>query len=110
MRAVVPLTLALLLIVAAGKAGLSAPGDIVFERDAAGASVPPAVFSHWVHRIRYRCYVCHDALFKMERGANEITMKKINEGRGCGACHNGESAFPTNFQTCIRCHFEVKEE
>ena len=110
MRAVVPLALALLLIVAAGKAGLSAPGDIVFEREAAGASVPPAVFSHWVHRIRYRCYVCHDALFKMERGANEITMKTINEGKACGTCHNGRSAFSSSFQTCNRCHYVAKEE
>lgn len=45
---------------------LSAPGDVVVERKGKGKeSYQAATFPHWVHAIRYRCYVCHPAVFKM---------------------------------------------
>jgi c(7)-type cytochrome triheme protein len=67
---------------------------------------PPSIFQHWVHRIRYRCYVCHETLFKMKRGANAVTMNSINAGQHCGACHNGAVAFTPDFTNCSRCHRE----
>ena len=61
------------------------------------------VFPHWIHRMWFKCKACHERLFIMERGSNDITMKKIDNGNLCGACHNGKMAFsPKN--NCERCH------
>jgi c(7)-type cytochrome triheme protein len=80
-------------------------GDITFTRKAAGTSdFPPAVFPHWMHRMEWKCYVCHQEIFKMEAGANPVTMKAIESGKYCGVCHNGKIAFAPNFEYCWRCH------
>lgn len=81
------------------------PGDIKFVRQAAGMDdVVPAVFPHWVHRMAYTCYACHDSLFKMKAGEDLITMDQIQSGQSCGACHDGKTAFISNLSTCNRCH------
>lgn len=86
-------------------AGAEEYGDVTFERKAAGMDdVPPAVFPHWVHRMQFKCPACHDALFKMKAGTSAIVMDEIQEGRWCGACHNGKDAFVSNLDTCLRCH------
>lgn len=74
------------------------------DKSSALKSIPPAVFPHLPHRILFRCYVCHDAIFKMKRGADLVTMKDINKRKYCGACHNGVTAFPPGFSECDRCH------
>ena len=82
-------------------------GDIPFKRKgdaAAEASVPVAVFPHWIHRIRYKCYACHPGLFEMKAGANKVTMEAIMAGKSCGTCHNGKIAWAVSFDTCARCH------
>jgi c(7)-type cytochrome triheme protein len=80
-------------------------GDIVFTRKTPGAGeVPAAVFPHFVHRMQFKCYVCHDALFQMSAGANTINMDAIQAGKFCGACHTGVRAFQATFDTCQRCH------
>jgi c(7)-type cytochrome triheme protein len=82
-------------------------GDIVFataRREAGTLDIPPAFFPHFVHRMQFKCYVCHDAIFVMKAGANPITMEAIQEGKFCGACHNGKRAFQATFDTCPRCH------
>lgn len=104
----VPLLLATVLVLAAAPAR-AALGDLVFERQDQGVGIPPAIFQHWVHRIRYRCSVCHPALFEMKAGADKITMDSLNAGKFCGACHNGSNAFNVEFQTCTRCHREPEE-
>ncbi len=87
--------------------GWAVEGDIVFQRkdakDAEGA-IPPAVFPHWFHRIRYKCYACHPSITEMKAGANTITMDAIAAGKFCGACHNGKIAWAVTFETCNRCH------
>jgi c(7)-type cytochrome triheme protein len=81
------------------------PGDIKFVRQAAGMDdVAPATFPHWIHRMGYTCYACHDATFKMKSGANEVTMDQIQAGQSCGVCHDGKTAFMSNLTTCTRCH------
>ncbi len=85
--------------------GRAVEGDIVFPRSGSGGGAfSPAVFPHWVHRIRYACYVCHDDLFSMKRGATPVTMEAIMRGEACGACHNGEVAWAVTFESCPRCH------
>lgn len=83
----------------------SEPGDIKFVRQSAGMDdVSPATFPHWIHRMAYTCYACHDSLFKMKAGADEVTMDQIQSGQSCGACHDGKTSFESNLSTCNRCH------
>lgn len=88
-------------------------GDIVMQRageepgrrlNVSPADLLPAVFPHWVHRVRFRCKVCHLQLFEPRAGANPVTMPAIAEGKFCGRCHNGRDAFPATITTCQRCH------
>jgi len=92
-----------LLVLTAGTA-LAVEGDVVFKRDGSETSTPPAVFPHWIHRIRYKCYACHPGLFQMKAGADTITMEAIGEGKFCGACHNGGPAAAVGIDTCNACH------
>lgn len=85
-------------------AALAAEGDITFKREGGAGGVPAAVFPHWFHRIRYKCYACHPALFEMKAGANKISMEAIQGGKFCGACHNGKIAWGMTFESCNRCH------
>lgn len=77
-------------------------GDIIMNREAEKAEMPPVVFPHWFHRIRFKCKVCHDDIFVMKAGANEVTMIKIIKGEYCGKCHNGRIAWAPLY--CERCH------
>ena len=77
-------------------------GDITMNREASKAGMPPVVFPHWFHRIRFKCKVCHPAIFKMRAGANPVNMIKIIKGEFCGKCHNGRIAWPPLY--CDRCH------
>lgn len=80
-------------------------GDVVMNRTAASmekAGMKPVQFPHWFHRIRYKCKVCHEELFVMAAGANEVNMRGIMEGKFCGTCHNGKIAWEPIY--CDRCH------
>ncbi|MDA8099386.1 MAG: cytochrome c3 family protein [Nitrospiraceae bacterium] len=57
------------------------------------------------------CATCHEggafssALFEMKRGANPISMRRMELGRSCGSCHDGKQAFSTTDQlSCGKCH------
>jgi c(7)-type cytochrome triheme protein len=69
------------------------------------------MFSHRVHveDMGLDCDSCHPDLFKQKRGAAEAagdyTMKSLEEGKYCGACHDGDTAFGVKDpETCITCH------
>lgn len=90
---------------AAADGDLGDYGTIIFERKVPGADeIPPAKFPHWVHRMNFKCYVCHEAIFQMKAGADNVTMDDVREGKFCGVCHNGKTAFQVTFETCPRCH------
>lgn len=77
--------------------------DVVLNRLSEKGEVRPVVFSHWFHRVRFRCKVCHSELgFKMRAGANEVTMADIAGGRFCGTCHNNQIAWGAD--QCDLCH------
>jgi c(7)-type cytochrome triheme protein len=77
--------MAFLLVALAGP-GRAVEGDIVFKRTGdTDKDTPAAVFPHWAHRIRFRCYVCHDAIFQMKAGSSPVTMDAIMDGKFCGA-------------------------
>ncbi|MBC8317263.1 MAG: hypothetical protein H8E41_05115 [Desulfobulbaceae bacterium] len=67
------------------------------------------VFSHKVHTMdaEIECSSCHDDLFGMESGtdmnSDKVTMKAMEEGQFCGACHDGDTAFGVN-TNCQACH------
>jgi c(7)-type cytochrome triheme protein len=100
----------LLFVVLAGPVSLAHAagvlGDITIPRKGADpvSDTPQAFFPHWIHRTRFRCYVCHDTLFQRKLGADDINMDAVREGRFCGVCHDGKTAFAVGFDTCERCH------
>ncbi len=78
-------------------------GDVVMNNYSDAAGMRPVVFPHWFHRVRFRCKVCHGDLgFQFKAGGNQINMLKIIDGQFCGACHNGELAWPV--ENCNLCH------
>jgi c(7)-type cytochrome triheme protein len=77
--------------------------DVVLNRRSEIEGMRPVIFSHWFHRIRFRCKVCHAELaFNMRVGSNNITMADIADGKFCGACHNGDIAWSP--ENCDLCH------
>lgn len=69
-----------------------------------------AIFTHKTHTMDagLACDTCHDEIFPMEQGATEktgdFTMKSFKEGKYCGTCHDGNTAFNSSSQ-CGSCHF-----
>lgn len=105
MRGVFRLVLALLMVLLPIRYAEAEVGDIEFKRESeAPGDYPPATFPHWVHRMQFRCYVCHDDIFQMKAGSNPVTMEAIGQGKFCGTCHNGKIAFGVLFESCQRCH------
>ena len=104
--AVVLSALSLLSLLIAGTAQ-GEVGDIAFTRKTPGTNdVPAATFPHFVHRMQFKCHVCHEDIFVMKAGANAITMDAMEEGKSCGVCHNGKTAFQATFNSCPRCHLQ----
>lgn len=62
----------------------------------------PSLFNHGVHSAKYSCKKCHPSIFLMNKGVARITMKDIDRGVYCGACHDGKESFPSS--ECMRCH------
>lgn len=58
-------------------------------------------FDHKSHSAEIRCANCHPEPFKDALGGNTVTMKEMNEGRLCAACHNSVAFKMTD---CNRCH------
>ncbi|MEW6220307.1 MAG: c(7)-type cytochrome triheme domain-containing protein [Thermodesulfobacteriota bacterium] len=81
-------------------------GNLLMDRVASGAGAKPVVFSHWSHRLRYSCRVCHFELdFAFAAGTTEVTEADNRNGLFCGACHNGKEVFGHQDPAqCGRCH------
>lgn len=75
--------------------------------------VKSVVFSHKTHTMGagLDCDSCHDDVFTMEAGASEeaedFTMASLYEGKYCGSCHDGSTAFASNTR-CTTCHIGVR--
>jgi c(7)-type cytochrome triheme protein len=85
-------------------------GTLEMRRRSKKAGMPAVVFSHWSHRARYTCRVCHQELgFSMRSGDTGITRSQYVSGNYCGACHNGVIAFTVQdgaARKCDRCHMK----
>lgn len=80
-------------------------GNVLIDRLSTGAGQRPVIFSHWLHRTKYTCRVCHYELyFAMQTNATEITEESNRRGEYCGACHNGKAAFGHTEENCSKCH------
>ena len=77
-------------------------GDIILNRYAEEVEMSPVVFPHSYHSNRYKCKECHEGIFIMKKGANDITEAKMIQGEYCGECHDGRDAFALLY--CVRCH------
>jgi c(7)-type cytochrome triheme protein len=54
-----------------------------------------------------KCAECHTKpkLFEMKKGGDKMTMAAMNEGKFCGACHDGTKAFSVKAEAdCAKCH------
>jgi len=60
-------------------------------------------FSHKFHLGMYGCADCHNSIFKAGPGNPNFTMKQMEKGQSCGACHDGKSAFNVT-GSCTKCH------
>jgi c(7)-type cytochrome triheme protein len=103
------LTLAAVLLTAAPGVGqVAIPRDFPIEK--ADSSPGQVTFSHDKHRAKVdKCTTCHMRDFKMKRGTSgQITLAAKQEGKFCGACHDGTMqmggavVFPID--ECDRCH------
>jgi c(7)-type cytochrome triheme protein len=76
-------------------------GDITFTMKGAG----PVVFTHDNHaaRVGLKCSECHYKIFSTVAKHNSVTMVEMQQGRSCGACHDGLRAFDVK-ANCNRCH------
>jgi len=80
-------------------------GDVMITRQTEISSLPPVVFSHWSHRMRYTCRVCHFELdFVYKANETDISEAANQAGEYCGFCHNGKTAFDHSEKNCQKCH------
>lgn len=79
--------------------------DVIINKRAEKTGMRPVIYPHWFHRIRFTCNVCHNPNgFKMQAGANDITMAEIVDGKFCGMCHNNENKIAWSPERCDMCH------
>jgi c(7)-type cytochrome triheme protein len=85
-------------------------GNVVLGSKSRKAGMAPVLFSHWSHRSRYTCRVCHQELgFSMRQGDSGINRSQSLAGKFCAACHNGTIAFTVKDgpqAKCKNCHME----
>ena len=80
-------------------------GDLLIDRSSTSNGVKPVYFSHWQHRVKYTCRVCHWELdFAFKAGETDITEEDNRNGLFCGKCHDGKVAFDHSEKNCQRCH------
>jgi c(7)-type cytochrome triheme protein len=60
-------------------------------------------FSHTSHLGMYKCGECHTKVFATARSKVRVSMKEMEEGKSCGACHDGKAGFTVK-ENCATCH------
>ena len=99
------LALAVVVMLAMAVSAFAVPAGKTVEFDGKGGG--KVVFDGKVHADKgNKCADCHQSgLFKMKKGGDAIAMKDINNGKFCGACHNGTKAFDAKAAAnCAKCH------
>lgn len=99
------LALVVVVTLAMAASAFAVPAGKTVEFDGKGAG--KVVFDGKVHADKgLKCADCHQSgLFKMKKGGDTLTMKEMDGGKNCGACHNGTKAFATkDAASCAKCH------
>ena len=75
-------------------------GDIAMKNR--GGTV---TFSHDAHvnAAGLKCQDCHAKLYTNVKQHKRVSMKGMQKGRSCGACHNGKAALSVK-GNCTKCH------
>jgi c(7)-type cytochrome triheme protein len=77
------------------------PRDITFKTP----GINDAVFSHKFHlEMDYNCKDCHTKIFPYKVGVKQFTMAEMEQGKACGACHQGKDHGASVIGNCNRCH------
>ena len=79
------------------------PREITFKTK----GISGATFSHTFHIGVYGCKDCHTKIFPYKAGAKHFTMGDMDNGKSCGACHNGKDAFASSGD-CEKCNTGFK--
>lgn len=93
MKKIIVLAMAVVMTLAFATLGFSLKKDVEFKTVGDEGKV---VFSHENHteKVGLKCNECHPKLFKMKKGDTEnVNMASMNEGKNCGACHDGKKEF-----------------
>ena len=82
-------------------------GPIVFIKP-----VRAEIFEHRVHLgKKINCQSCHPEIFAKKAGQveekDDFTMANFRQGKYCGSCHNGTTAFSVDTD-CTWCHIGVQ--
>jgi c(7)-type cytochrome triheme protein len=81
--------------------GMEGMGEIVDKVYLQTETVGKVLFTHNVHGAR--CNTCHPKIFIKKSNSNHVNMKAMEQGKSCGACHNGKNAFSVT-GNCVTCH------
>lgn len=94
------LVLVLVLLAAGPAAAVVGGGDVAFPVTDPGKSV----FSHEAHVVKAKvgCKECHPKHYLDVARSKRVTMKQMEKGKSCGACHQGKRAFALT--ACEKCH------
>lgn len=88
-------------VLATGMGGMSGIAGMVDKVIIQTKDVGEVFFSHSVHGTR--CNECHPKLFQKKSSSSQVSMKAMERGQSCGACHNGRLAFSVKGD-CTTCH------
>jgi c(7)-type cytochrome triheme protein len=105
MKKLLVLALVVIVSLAMAVAAFAVPAGKTVEFDGKGAG--KVVFDGKMHADKgLKCADCHQSgLFKMKKGGDVLTMKDMDAGKNCGACHNGTKAFDVKDKaSCAKCH------
>lgn len=100
-----------MLSAACGAALAAQPQVPVTTAPAAMPTSEVSRFSHDFHvnKVGFNCVDCHNSLFQQAGGsakaAGDFTMSAFDQGKYCGTCHDGSTAFAAADRgSCARCH------
>ena len=99
------LALVVIVTVAMSVTAFAVPAGKTVEFEGKGAG--KVVFDGKAHADKgLKCADCHQSgIFKMKKGADVMTMKDMEGGKFCGACHNGTKSFDVKDKAnCGKCH------
>lgn len=104
------LVLGALLLIGGPAVALGVPDTVRIPpvKQRAATDLEPAVFSHWQHST-YTCASCHPSTFPQRKLG--FTHAEMEQGRFCGSCHDGETAFAPKAKgvDCETCHVPTRK-